>query len=146
MNRDFIKRLTANSNQHARDHLDAVNQFAGCHWRNITVGVTLKMSIDDCRMGGYISYFQPQHHLYLSSMYHLQLGYFDPWAVKIFSLQRFKQIFDEGGIALRSRYCPVRKYNKDKPDKFHVELFCLANCDNKTGLWYAFAFGTSADK
>jgi uncharacterized protein YqkB len=34
--------------------------------------------------------------------------------------------FDEGGIACRSRYCPVRMYNKDKPDKFRVDFFVLA--------------------
>ena len=28
--------------------------------------------------------------------------------------------FDEGGIAMRSRYCPVRQYNKDKPNKYRV--------------------------
>ena len=26
-------------------------------------------------------------------------------------------LFDEGRIAMRSRYCPVRQYNKDKPEK-----------------------------
>lgn len=34
--------------------------------------------------------------------------------------------FDEGGVACRSRYCPVRQYNKDKPDKFRVDFFVLA--------------------
>jgi len=34
--------------------------------------------------------------------------------------------FDEGGVACRSRYCPVRQYNKDKPDKFRVDFFMLA--------------------
>jgi Transposase IS4 len=34
--------------------------------------------------------------------------------------------FDEGGIACRSRFCPVRQYNKDKPDKFRVDFFILA--------------------
>jgi Transposase IS4 len=34
--------------------------------------------------------------------------------------------FDEGGIACRSRYCPVQQYNKDKPDKFRVDFFALA--------------------
>ena len=29
-----------------------------------------------------------------------------------------KLSFDEGGVGCRSRYCPVRQYNKDKPDKF----------------------------
>ena len=34
--------------------------------------------------------------------------------------------FDEGGIACRSRFCPVRMYNSQKPDKFRVDLFILA--------------------
>ena len=34
--------------------------------------------------------------------------------------------FDEGGIPMRSRYCPMRMYNKDKPDNFRVDfLFWL---------------------
>ena len=35
--------------------------------------------------------------------------------------------FDEGGVAMRSRYCPVRQYNKDKPDKYRVDFFILAD-------------------
>ena len=35
--------------------------------------------------------------------------------------------FDEGGIASRSRMNPVRQYNKDKPNKFRVDFFVLAN-------------------
>ena len=35
--------------------------------------------------------------------------------------------FDEGGHASRSRYCPVRQYNKNKPDKYRVDFFIL--CD-----------------
>ena len=38
-----------------------------------------------------------------------------------------KASFDEGGIPMRSRYCPVRMYNKDKPDKFRVDFFILAD-------------------
>eukprot|EP00797_Seminavis_robusta_P022319 Sro354_g124780.2 (640) ;mRNA; r:32565-34484 len=34
--------------------------------------------------------------------------------------------FDEGGVACRSRFCPVRQYNKDKPNKFRVDFFILA--------------------
>jgi hypothetical protein len=34
--------------------------------------------------------------------------------------------FDKGGIACRSRSCPIRQYNKDKPDKFCVDFFILA--------------------
>ena len=35
--------------------------------------------------------------------------------------------FDEGGVPMRSRYCPVRQYNKDKPDKYRVDFFILAD-------------------
>jgi hypothetical protein len=35
--------------------------------------------------------------------------------------------FDEGGIACRSRFCPVRQYNKDKPQKFRVDMFICAD-------------------
>jgi len=34
--------------------------------------------------------------------------------------------FDEGGSSCRSRRCPVRQYNKDKPDKYRVDFFILA--------------------
>lgn len=39
--------------------------------------------------------------------------------------------FDEGGVACRSRYCPVRQYNKDKPDKFRVDFFILAGSKSR---------------
>ena len=39
----------------------------------------------------------------------------------------FKMSFDEGGHATRSRFCPCRQYNKDKPNKFRVDFFIL--CD-----------------
>ena len=35
--------------------------------------------------------------------------------------------FDEGGHACRSRYCPVRQYNKDKPAKYRVDFFILSD-------------------
>jgi hypothetical protein len=36
--------------------------------------------------------------------------------------------FDEGGVACRSRLCPVRQYNKkDKPQKYRVDFFILAD-------------------
>jgi len=37
-----------------------------------------------------------------------------------------KVSFNEGGCSCRSRYCPVRQYNKDKPDKFRVDFFIMA--------------------
>eukprot|EP00957_Ditylum_brightwellii_P148771 11326148-Ditylum_brightwellii.AAC.1 len=36
--------------------------------------------------------------------------------------------FDEGGTAMLSQFCPVRQYNKDKPDKFRVDFFVLVVC------------------
>ena len=35
--------------------------------------------------------------------------------------------FDEGGSACRSRMCPVRQHNKDKPDKYRVDFFILSD-------------------
>ena len=35
--------------------------------------------------------------------------------------------FDEGGVHMQSRYCPVQMYNKDKPDKFCVDFFIMAD-------------------
>jgi len=35
--------------------------------------------------------------------------------------------FDKGGVACRSRMCPVRQYNKDKPDKCRVDFFVLSD-------------------
>ena len=37
---------------------------------------------------------------------------------------------DEGGVAMRSRYFPVWQYNKDKPEKFWVDFFIMANAKN----------------
>ena len=37
--------------------------------------------------------------------------------------------FDEGGVPMRSRFCPVRMYNKDKPDKYRVDFFVLADAE-----------------
>ena len=51
---------------------------------------------------------------------------FNKRAKEVFSLGA-NVSFDEGGIAMRSRYCPVRMYNKDKPDKFRVDFFLLAD-------------------
>jgi Transposase IS4 len=34
--------------------------------------------------------------------------------------------FDEGGVGCRSRYCPCRQYNKDKPQKFRVDFFVMS--------------------
>jgi hypothetical protein len=34
--------------------------------------------------------------------------------------------FDEGGVGCRSRYCPVRQYNQNKPQKFRVDFFVLS--------------------
>ena len=35
--------------------------------------------------------------------------------------------FDEGGVGCCSRFCPVRHYNKDKPQKFRVDFFILSD-------------------
>ena len=35
--------------------------------------------------------------------------------------------FDEGGVGCRSRMCPVRQFNKDKPQRFRVDFFIMAS-------------------
>ena len=35
--------------------------------------------------------------------------------------------FDEGGCGCRSRFCPVRQYNKDKPQKYRVDFYILSD-------------------
>lgn len=39
--------------------------------------------------------------------------------------------FDEGGSSCRSRRCPIRQYNKDKPDKYRVDFFILAGSESR---------------
>ena len=51
---------------------------------------------------------------------------FNYMARKIFHLGP-NASFDEGGIPMRSRFCPVRQYNKDKPAKYRVDFFILAD-------------------
>lgn len=31
-------------------------------------------------------------------------------------------VFDEDMVHMRSIYCPIRQYNKEKPGKFHMEF------------------------
>ena len=35
--------------------------------------------------------------------------------------------FDEGGVSCQSRLCPVRQYNKAKPQPYRVDFFVLAD-------------------
>ena len=51
---------------------------------------------------------------------------FNECAQKVFHLGP-NVSFDEGGVAMKSRYCPVRQYNKDKPNKYRVDFFILAD-------------------
>jgi len=74
--------------------------------------------------------FHPEAGLSLCGNKCHQLRYFirkfNEKAKRIFHLG-FNASFDEGGIAIRSRYCPVRQYNKDKPNKYRVDFFILAD-------------------
>ena len=47
-------------------------------------------------------------------------------AKKTFDLD-FNASFDEGGISMQSWFCQVHQYNKDKPAKYHVNLFILVD-------------------
>ena len=53
--------------------------------------------------------------------------------------------FDEGGVACRSRMCPVRQYNKDKPDKYRVDFFVLADAKTYAILHMDVYQGRNAD-
>ena len=57
---------------------------------------------------------------------HYFIRRFNECAKKTFNLGP-NASFDEGGIAMRSRYYSVRQYNKDKPNKYRVDLFILAD-------------------
>ena len=59
------------------------------------------------------------------------------WFIRKFNLMARKTFvlgptasFDEGGIPMRSRFCPVRQYNKDKPAKYRVDFFILADASH----------------
>ncbi len=44
--------------------------------------------------------------------------------------------FDEGGIASKSRYNPVRQYNSSKPDKYQIDFFVLVNTSRGINFIY----------
>lgn len=45
--------------------------------------------------------------------------------------------FDEGGIASKSRYNPVRQYNSSNPDKYRIDIFVLVNAtDGKNFIYH----------
>ena len=76
------------------------------------------------------SAFRSEYHRYdvNDKCYQLRwfIRQFNYMAKKIFYLGP-NASFDEGGIAMRSRFCPVRQYNKDKPAKYRVDFFILAD-------------------
>ena len=57
------------------------------------------------------------------------LNQFNTSAKAAFKIPR-NMAFDEGGIGTRSRYCPVRQYNSNKPNKFRVDFFVLSDSEN----------------
>eukprot|EP00956_Cyclotella_meneghiniana_P008474 scaffold11429_cov48-Cyclotella_meneghiniana.AAC.4 len=44
--------------------------------------------------------------------------------------------FDEGGIANKSRFNPVRQYNSNKPDKYRIDFFIMANATSGNNFIY----------
>ena len=67
---DYFKWLTSSSNEYARRHINFSGEFGGSPWTNIMVeemirflGCILKMSVDDCQLGGYCSYFTEYQHV-----------------------------------------------------------------------------------
>ena len=178
LNCAFFKRLATQSNKYVRADMNSrnSNKFLGHEWKNISTaemirffGILLRISLEPRKMGGYTTYFSDESVIAMGSTYRCKLRGYEPWAKRIMTLVRFKQIrsafhpetgtslcgdkchqlryiirmfndvakktfhlgpdvaFDEGGVAMRSRYCPVRQYNKDKPDKYRVDFFILAD-------------------
>ena len=39
-------------------------------------------------------------------------------------------VFDKGEVDMRSMYCPIRQYTKDKPAAFRVDFFILADFEH----------------
>ena len=54
-------------------------------------------------------------------------------AQKTFILGKYVSI-DEAGVGSRSRYNPIRQYNKDKPNKFRVDFF-WSNCQDYHAIY-----------
>ena len=81
--------------------------------------------------------FHPESKASLSGDKCHQLRYFirrfNKNARKVFNLGAMAS-FDEGGVPMQSRYCPVQQYNKDKPDKYTVDFFIAVF------LFYCFLF------
>eukprot|EP00957_Ditylum_brightwellii_P057033 4322295-Ditylum_brightwellii.AAC.2 len=132
--------------------------YCGIKWENISAfemiyifGILLQMNTEPHKMGSYNLYFNNSPHLILGKKYSIrctinsegilvsnngnrchQLRHFictfNRKARKLFHLGP-NASFDEGGVSMCSRFCPVRQYNKDKPDKFRVEFFILADAE-----------------
>ena len=84
---NFFKRLTANSNQFARQHMNVEGNYTVSQWSNISVqemihffGLILKMSVDDRQLGGYQSYFTKKRSINLSRYYAIELQDMPSWA------------------------------------------------------------------
>ena len=63
-------------------------EFGGLYWSNISVeemiqfhGCILKMSIDDCQLGGYEAYFTASLAVNMSRQYSVLLNDYPPWAL-----------------------------------------------------------------
>jgi hypothetical protein len=63
------------------------------------------------------------------------INYLNNHAKKCFIPGRFLS-FDEGGIANKSKYNPVRQYNASKPDKYRIDFFVLANAVSGNNFVY----------
>jgi hypothetical protein len=99
----FWRRLTANSNKHARRHCNFMNSvpyFAGSEWKPITVqemirahGIMLRISCEPRALGGYHSYFcHSELSFHVSQKRHIHCPGFHGWAAICMSERRFKQI------------------------------------------------------
>eukprot|EP00957_Ditylum_brightwellii_P126717 9658068-Ditylum_brightwellii.AAC.1 len=130
--------------------------FIGHKQRNITRGevvhffsILLRISMEPSRMNGCVSYFEDDpflnlgHGYHIYSAFYLEVGDSKETGDKCHHLRYFiwrlnhkarnvfyfgrDAAFDEGSVPMRSCYCPVHQYNKDKPDTFCVNFFILAD-------------------
>jgi hypothetical protein len=77
---DFLKLLTANSNEYGRQHMNDSGCFGGFSCSSIIVqeiiqffGMVMKISVDNRQLGGFISYYMEQIAVNFSICYSVAL-------------------------------------------------------------------------
>ena len=99
LDKNYFARLTNHSNAYAEERKKG-SSFAGSTWSRISCGemirfhgILLRMSIDGRKVGGYETYFsQSKSYVQVTDRYVRKLPYLEPWASKMMTFKRFKQI------------------------------------------------------